>query len=185
MIVAPALHGGFAGPAYGSVAGTVFGLLLATACVWDVRTRRIPNGLVAVLAVAGLGYSAEAAPVLPGVGAALAGLTVGFVLWVPFYALRMLGAGDVKFFAAASAWLGAGLALRAALLSAFIGGALALAWLVRFGGWRRTASQVALQAAHPGMRVPAVAPERAKKLPYGVALARGLPAAAGVPHRVV
>ncbi|GJG86432.1 hypothetical protein tb265_16130 [Gemmatimonadetes bacterium T265] len=174
----------FAGPAFGPAAGAVFGLLLLAACAWDVRTRRIPNWLVAATAASGLAYAVAAASVLPGAAAAAAGLTVGFVLWVPFYALRMLGAGDVKFFAAASAWLGAGLALRAALVAALAGGVLALAWLAAYGGVRRAAAHAALQAAHPGVRLPAPAPERARKLPYGVAMALGLAAAAWFPHLI-
>jgi prepilin peptidase CpaA len=175
--------GAFAGPAYGIVAGAVFALLLGAVCVSDLRTRRIPNKLVLVIAVLGILFSVASAPLLPGLGRAFGGLGLGLALWFPFYLFGVLGAGDVKFFAAGSAWIGAGAALQAALLSALAGGVMAIVWLIVGAGWRRAAEQLALHATLPGTL--AVKPSAAlsgKKLPYGLAMAVGLAMAAWFPN---
>jgi prepilin peptidase CpaA len=175
--------GVFAGQAYGAAAGAVYLLLLLAVCASDLRARRIPNKLVVVITVLGVVYSVASAPVLPGLGRSLAGIGLGLALWFPFYLFRMLGAGDVKFFAGASAWLGAGAALQAALLSGLIGGALAAVWMIATTGWYRAAETALLQARYPRM-AGAFAPQgaNAKKLPYGIAMAAGLAVAAWFPH---
>jgi prepilin peptidase CpaA len=165
----------FAGPAQSAVAGAAFVLLLGAVCVSDLRTRRIPNKLVLVIAVLGTLYSVAALPVLPGLAKALGGLAVGLALWFPFYVLRMLGAGDVKFFAAASTWIGASAALQAALLSALLGGALAILWLAGRAGWQLLGRQRAAHAARTQALGPTEpAAPAGGKLPYGVAMAAGL-----------
>src|SRR5690349_20918984 len=95
---------GFGGSPESLFGGVIFTAVLAWASVFDIRTRRIPNALVAVLALLGVSYSALLLPVGAGVQRALMGMGVGFGLWIPFYMLRMLGAGDVKLFAAPSCW---------------------------------------------------------------------------------
>lgn len=182
-------QGVFAGPLHGAVSGAVFALLLGTVCVSDLRTRRIPNRLV--LAIACLGFAnallAAGTSAGQGVARAAAGMGVGFVLWLPFYLLRMMGAGDVKFFAAACAWLGPAIAVRATLLSAVFGGVLALLWvaggMVRQQRAVRAAAAVAAATAATaangvGLGLPASADARFRKLPYGVAMAAGLAVAA-------
>jgi prepilin peptidase CpaA len=175
-------EGAFAGPAHGAVAGAVFALLLTAACVSDLRTRRIPNQLVLVLLALGTLYSISAAPVLPGLGRALGGLAVGLALWFPFYLFGMLGAGDVKFFAAASSWLGITGALHAAFYSAVAGGALALLWPALQGGLRTAAERVALQVAHRQGLALSERDAKLAKLPYGIAMALGLALAAWLPR---
>ena len=175
----------FAGPAHGAIAGAVFALLLGAVCVSDLRTRRIPNRLVLVIAVLGTVYSIWSLPLVPGLVRAFGGLGLGLALWFPFYVFRLLGAGDVKFFAAASAWIGAGAALKAALLSALAGGVMAIAVVVVSVGWRYAATQLALYAADPRtLAVKASEAPSAKKLklPYGVAMAAGLALAAWFPN---
>jgi prepilin peptidase CpaA len=175
--------GAFAGPTHGAVSGAVFTLLLGAVCVSDLRTRRIPNTLVLVIAVLGTAFSVASAPLLPGLGRALGGLGLGLALWFPFYLFGVLGAGDVKFFAAASAWIGAGAALQAALLSALAGGVMAIVWLIVGAGWRRAAAQLALHAALPStLAVKASNASSGHKLPYGLAMAVGLALAAWFPN---
>jgi len=98
----------------------------------------------------------------------LEGAATGLVVWLPFWALGMLGAGDVKFFAAAAAWLGPRLALYAALLSALLGAMLALGWLFARAYRHEPGSSAALQ--------------RVDTIPYGVAMAAGLAINAWYPH---
>lgn len=171
--------GAFAGSAYGPVAGAVYALLLLLVCVSDLRTRRIPNRLVSTIGILGLAYSVGVDPWLPGAAHALAGVGVGLSIWLPFYLARTLGAGDVKFFAAAAAWIGAPAALRAALLSALFGGTLALLWLAGVGGRRLIGSrgpELGGRRAAGASRAGA-----ARHVPYGLAMAAGLVVSAWFP----
>lgn len=109
--------------------------LLAAACVTDVRARRIPNALAAAVLAVGLVRAAVplvtglAEPGVPTLGAALLGAALGLVAWMPLYALGVLGAGDVKLFAAAAAWLGPHALVPASTYAALAGGVLGLAWI--------------------------------------------------------
>jgi len=106
--------------------GAVLLVLLTAACVSDLRTRRIPNLLVVATAVTGTAIAVLTKPVIPGLMQAGGGLGTGLVIWLPFYALGMLGAGDVKLFAAAGALLGPATTVRAFFFTAIAGGVLAL-----------------------------------------------------------
>lgn len=155
---------------YGVAAAAVFLLLLVVAGVTDVRERRIPNVVVLALLAAGLLVSALLGGAA-GAGWSLAAAGLGFIIWIPFYVFRMLGAGDVKLFAAAAAWLAPLQVVDAALVTAFIGGALSVFWIVRESGGAAGLVRI-LHAAR--YRQTLVQTERRHKLPYGVAMAIGL-----------
>jgi prepilin peptidase CpaA len=124
------------------------GLLLASlavAMVTDIRARRVPNVLVLWLIVFGVVGAIASWSQARSLSDALLGLAVGLALWMPFWFLGLLGAGDVKFFAAACTWLGVALAWRTAVLAAVLGGVLAILTLVVQRGMRRTMSEVFLQ----------------------------------------
>jgi prepilin peptidase CpaA len=116
------------------VAAAILLLLLVIACVSDIRTRRIPNSLVGTVLALGVLASTASDPVVPGLIRALGGASVGLVVWLPGWLLRTMGAGDVKLFAAAGAWLGPLGALNAALFAAVAGGVLALIWMLTVRG---------------------------------------------------
>jgi prepilin peptidase CpaA len=163
--------------------GVCFTIALVLASVSDIRRRRIPNSLVIALALLGVGYRALVLTPQVGVPRALLSLFVGLGLWIPFYMLRMLGAGDVKLFAAASAWLTMPQVFGAAIVSALAGGVLSIIGLVLAHGIGLTT----LRIAH-GMQDPRVlatplrvAPGR-KTLPYGLAMAIGLAIVAWFPR---
>ena len=110
-----------------------------------------------------------------GIARAAAGFALGFALWIPFYALGMLGAGDVKLFAAACCWLAPSQVLLAALLSALAGGMLSIVALVLAHGFGLTALRVAEAFRDPlVLRTPLAVPAGRRTLPYGLALAIGL-----------
>jgi Flp pilus assembly protein protease CpaA len=96
----------------------------------------------------------------------------------------MLGAGDVKFFAAAALWLTPGQVVHAAFYTAAAGAVLSVLWLVlehgaRFGLARAImVSQAPLTAA----REARVGGPPRRHIPYGIAMAAGLVAAAWLPH---
>jgi prepilin peptidase CpaA len=99
--------------------------LVLIACVPDLRTRRIPNVLTFGAAVAGLvfhmvfeGWS--------GATTSLLGWLLGVALFFPMFALRGMGAGDVKLLGAVGAWLGPALVFWVALLTSVAGGVLGL-----------------------------------------------------------
>jgi prepilin peptidase CpaA len=170
-------QGVFAGPMHGAVAAAVLGLLLVAVCVSDLRSRRIPNWLVLLIVGFGLANAVAGASV-SGLARAAASVGVGLILWLPFYLLRMMGAGDVKFFAAACAWLNPTTAVRAALLSAIFGGGLALLWVVRGLLLQRAAHRRSVA----GVIAVSPSPEpRQSKLPYGLAMVAGLATAAWLP----
>jgi prepilin peptidase CpaA len=96
-----------------------------TAAAIDLRTRRVPNPLTALLATAGLLLAATG---LSGVtvGASLAGLVLGLALMLPGHVFGATGAGDVKLFAATGALIGPVPIAVGFVYTAIAGGVLAL-----------------------------------------------------------
>ena len=165
------------------VCGVAFTLMMVVSAGWDVRYRRIPNALSLLIFALGAGFAATLIEPRDAAIRVLGGAATGCAVWVPFWALGMMGAGDVKFFAAASAWLGSLLALVAALVTALLGGALALCWLfwrARAGGASRAAfgSADVIRGGHgdngDDSGHQGDAQRLSATLPYGVAMAAGL-----------
>ena len=166
--------------------GAVFSLLLVVGCVTDLKSRRIPNELVATILATGLVFALTAPDALSALGMSLAGTAVGFAIWIGFYLVGAIGAGDVKFFAASGAWLGPAATWRAALIAAVIGGVLALGTLMLERRLADVLRRMALGASSGSMALlqqPSARPdERRRPLPYGVALAIGALAVAWFPN---
>jgi prepilin peptidase CpaA len=163
--------------------GVVFVALLLAGCVTDARERRIPNRLVATIACgafAAVLASAGPAALLRGLAAG----ALGFAIWIPFYAVRMLGAGDVKFFAAAALWLTPAQVIHAALYTAFVGAGLSVLWLVLEHGPRFGLARAVMVVQTPiaTARESHVRGPARRHIPYGIAMAVGLVAAAWLPH---
>lgn len=104
--------------------------LAAVVAAWlDLRRRVVPNWLCGATALGGLAYSyAASGPAVAGfalVHAVLA-LLVGMVL----FALRLVGGGDAKFYAAVAAWFSLAQGFTLLLAVALSGGMLTLlAWV--------------------------------------------------------
>jgi prepilin peptidase CpaA len=166
--------------------GVVFTALIAYAAFRDVRTRRIPNRVVVILAVTGFVFSVFVEGGAGGILRGAAGLGVGLACWLPFHMVRWLGAGDVKLFAAAGCWLGATRALEGALIGALAGAGLALVWMVWMHGVRRTASTLSVATAAPAVLLPSEEDRRRRRaMPYGVALAVGALVAGWLPRTLL
>lgn len=185
MSFLPAFDPIFRGVPAGLAFGWALVLLVAAACISDVRARRIPNGLVLVIALAGIAFSALRFSPLPGLWSALGGIGVGLAIWIAFYALGVLGAGDVKFFAASAAWLGPAGAWRASLVAAAIGGVLAVGFLLRDSRLKSALHRMALLPLSRSIEVTSVGEmtgsEAKRQLPYGVAMGIGVVVAAMFP----
>lgn len=145
---------------------------LVVATVIDIRTRRIPNGLTAALAGAGLGLAAFGTGGVSLWGAA-AGLVVGLALMTPGYLLGATGGGDVKLMAAVGTVVGPSTVIWAFLFTGVAGGVLAL---IVAGQRGRLAATVAgtgrLMTATAGSAPLGVATP-ARKFAYGPAIAAG------------
>ena len=117
---------------------TAVALVIAfAACVTDLRSGRIPNVLTFSAAAIGLVAHAIAGG-FDGALTSFAGLAVGLALFLPFFLLGGMGAGDVKLLAALGAWLGPGPVFALAVYTSLIGGVLAV--VIAVGrGYLRTA----------------------------------------------
>jgi len=117
------------------------------ACVFDLRRRRIPNVLTFGAALAAFIVSAlTGGPA--AVGASAGGWIVAAAVWLPFYLLGGMGAGDVKLMAAIGAWLGPAAAIHVALYTAMAGGVLALTIACVQGSLRQTFSNLQMLFLH-------------------------------------
>ncbi len=167
----------------------VLSLLLAGAVWHDVRSRRIPNVLVLVGLV--LAFALQA--VLPegdglflapfgsiGLLWSLAGVATGLALLLPMYALRALGAGDVKLLAMIGAFVGPGAAIGIAACTLLAGGMLALVVSLYLGTLKRMLGNSVHLVTHSvfgalnGQSAAIEAPAAPSgKLPYAIAIAAG------------
>lgn len=161
------------------IAATLLAALLGVACWTDLRTRRIPNGLVVSGAAAALGLQA----MLPagqglfavhgagaiGVPAALAALALLGLAGVLLWRARLFGAGDAKLLAAVGPYVGPDSALPLLLATFACGGVLALLALVLRNARRlHTPLQATPAALGNGL------PNRPRtRLPYALAIAAG------------
>ncbi|HBI68974.1 MAG TPA: hypothetical protein DDZ22_08115, partial [Massilia sp.] len=79
------------------------------------------------------------------------GLGLGLAFLLPMYALRLIGAGDVKLLAMVGAFVGAGQILSIALIALIAGGVLALLVAAWQGSLRRVLGNAWAMALHSGL----------------------------------
>jgi prepilin peptidase CpaA len=101
-------------------------------CIHDLRDRRVPNYLTFGSAAVAIIYALMTAG-WSGVGTAIGGWALGVGLFIPFFLLRGMGAGDVKLLAALGAWVGPISLLSLTFYTAVSGGVMALLVVL----WRR------------------------------------------------
>lgn len=167
----------------------VLSIIFSFALWHDIRSRRIPNQLIVLGSIAGFllhlllppGSGLFSTPVGSlGIWFSLSGFAVGLLLLLPLYALRTLGAGDVKLMALVGAFIGPSAVVGAMLLTMLCGGVLALAvaaWSgqllqvfvniqqmlhsLKLGGWNKSGSPLDAPVVVTG------------KLAYAIAIACG------------
>jgi prepilin peptidase CpaA len=158
----------------------LIGIALAAA-FYDLRVRRIPNWVNltgASLGIALNGYFEGWA----GAATAIGGLLVALCVYLPLYALKGMGAGDVKLMAAVGALAGLGNWLLIFITTALLGGLAALALVL----WRKRVNQTLLNlSAILGQlakcKVPAehddtlsIQNDKSLKMPHGAVIAAGV-----------
>jgi prepilin peptidase CpaA len=148
------------------------------ACLFDLRTRRIPNwltfGATAVALVfhfvtGGLGGAAQ------GIG----GWATGVALLIAPYALGGMGAGDLKLVAALGAWLGPGDTFWLAMYTGIAGAVMALIVSAWHGYLRRAVSNIWLLVTHWRVNGPRPFPELTLTTSPGPRLAYAAPILVG------
>lgn len=155
------------------VTGIILTSMLIAACWTDLRARRIPNLLVVVTATAGIILAVATSSWLAGFAHAGGGLLTGLAIWLPFFAFGMLGAGDVKLYAAASTFLGARSAVEGALYTALYGGLLAAMFMIATSGWSAALFRIG-SAAHEPMLLRQDTSHQRRRMPYALAIAAGV-----------
>ena len=149
------------------VAGT------GTGAAIDLWTRRVPNPLTMGLATIGVVFAACGIGGLT-LGASLAGLALGLVLMLPGHLIGATGAGDVKLFAAAGAFIGPTHIMIAFLYTVLAGGAIALIVAVGRQRLQQTIGRAARLVASAGGNVAAIeSPLEHNRFAYAPAIAVG------------
>lgn len=157
----------------GILAGAI--LLSLIAGYTDLRSRRIPNWLT----VPGFVVGVSASTILggwAGLKNSLLGTGLAFALLLPFWLLRSLGAGDLKFAAALGAYTGPGRLVDILIGSIFVAGIMALALVIYKGRLVETIRNIGhilislVKFRLPGTHVTIDDPN-ALTIPKGVALA--------------
>jgi prepilin peptidase CpaA len=145
---------------------------------WDAATGRIPNPISYSGMLAGLALH-SALGGWAGLGSAFLGLVIGGGIFLVFYLIHAMGAGDVKLMAAVGCVAGAAKVLEIALAGAIGGGLLAIGYMVYHRKIRATLENVVhlLQfhrmhgaQSHPELNL---SNPQAVRMPYGVAIATG------------
>ena len=144
-----------------SLAATAASIALVT----DLRQRRIPNWLTLSALLAGIFVNLWLRGVDGGLEA-LAGAAIGFCALIPFYAIRAVGAGDVKLLAAIGALVGPAGLIPVAVYGGLVGGIMSIYLLARHGRLTFTVQQAMTMRMLPaGSGI---------KAPYAVAIAGGV-----------
>jgi len=152
------------------------------ACVFDVRSRRIPN----LLTFGGAALAFAYAVVSRGPGGLLAsfeGWAIGLALFLPMFLLGGMGAGDVKLLACLGAWVGPRQSFWMAIYAMVAGGVMAIFVALATGYLRQAISNVWMLMTY--WRVVGVKPlpeltlatARGPRLPYAIPIAAGAIAA--------
>ncbi len=148
-------------------------IVLSVATFTDLRSRRIPNWLVAPFFACGILVSSWLHG-WHGAAQSLEGAGLGFLIYGVLFFMGGMGAGDVKLCTAIGAWIGPGQMLIALVLTGLVGGAMALIWAA-WGGFMKElfqhTSDLAFSSKERGEAV--LSNPLRRKMPYAPAIAIG------------
>jgi prepilin peptidase CpaA len=157
----------------GGLVSAGLAVMLAFAVASDLRARRVSNRLNLAILIVGAAIASLIHGMGGGARSVLSGLAVALVIWFPMFALRLMGAGDVKLMAACGAWLGWQGVVIASLATGVFGGVLGIVWLLRSHG-----AMSALHTMATAVRSPWVMKlrpyEARERVPYALAIAGGV-----------
>jgi prepilin peptidase CpaA len=153
--------------------------VLIAAAIYDVRYRRIPNWVSVGGVLLGIVINTLIGEPGGGLLFSLAGLAVGFGIYMVLYILRAMGAGDVKLMAAVGALVGWKAWFGVFFTTAIVGGLMALLLVLVRGRLKRTLWNVGFIVSEMGHGRPAyvgkeeldVRSPKAVGLPHGAIIA--------------
>lgn len=140
-------------------------VVVSVAAATDVYSRRIPNWLSLAAFGGGLLVHLLRDGAI-GLVAALAGAGLGLLVFLPFYLIRAIGAGDVKLIAGLGALLGPQDLFSALIYCALVGGLISVVMLARRGLLQRSFLDIVSNPVHLS--------RSGAKAPYAVAIASGV-----------
>ena len=158
------------------------GLFTAAAAATDIRSQKIPNLLTVPAAILGLVFHVIHGFLVPeaygfggGIGFALAGFAVGFVLLLIPALLGGGGMGDIKLLAALGAWLGPMYILFAFGASAVFASMMAISVLIwsALNRGLTTTKETYLIRGNTDLEEGDAPRPRSRVLPYAVPVALG------------
>jgi prepilin peptidase CpaA len=155
-------------------------VLVLVAAGTDIRWRKIPNWLTLSGILAGFGVNCWLSG-WAGLATSGEGLLLGFGVYIVLYALRAMGAGDVKLMAAVGSVVGPTNWILVFIASALAGGVLAVALMIRSGRAKQTlwnsffivGELMHFRAPYERRKDLDVRDPRALNMPHGVAIAAG------------
>jgi prepilin peptidase CpaA len=159
----------------GQVSLIVLTTVLSTASIVDLKQHKIPNVLSAFAALYGI-----AAHIYAGLGVLLplGGMLLGLIIFLPFYIMGGMGAGDVKLMSAVGAILGTKVGLAAGV-TLIVGSLIGLFVLLkqsegRAAFWAYARMFFRLFGLRAGdIEKPQIDHLRTKRFPYAIAIATG------------
>jgi prepilin peptidase CpaA len=151
------------------------------AAITDIRSRRIPNYLTLAGVLLGIGLNTWLGG-WAGLLYSVKGLGLAMLVYLPLYALRGMGAGDVKLMAAVGSITGAGNWFSIFLYTALLGGVIAIIATLATGRLKKTLWNVGyLVRELASLRAPYLSKEeldiqssKALRLPHGMVIALGV-----------
>jgi prepilin peptidase CpaA len=157
-------------------------VLLVIAAVNDYRIYKIPNWLTMGGALLALSHSVFASSAIhPDFVSSIGGLALGLIVMLPPYALRVMGAGDVKLMAMTGAFLGMYEILPAVIATFVVGGVAAVAFALYRKALRKMFANLksivhltaisAMSGTVPGMQVQGMS--SIGRMPYGISICIG------------
>jgi prepilin peptidase CpaA len=156
-------------------------ITVIAAAMFDMRSRRIPNGVSVAGALMGIGLNAFLADSASGAWFALKGLLLGFGVYFVLYLLRAMGAGDVKLMGAVGSLVGPANWFAIFIITAIVGGAMGLLLVLVKGRLKSTLFNVGFILSEMKHGRPAylareeldVKSKKALGLPHGAVIAVG------------
>jgi prepilin peptidase CpaA len=158
-----------------SVVGALLVTLLITAVCLDIRGSRIPNWLTFGAMSGGL-FTQAVIGGAHGAVFSLLGFATGLALFLVFYFLGDMGAGDVKLMAAVGSIIGPYGAFISGILAVLVGGLYAVGAMCYQSGVDKTVRKITTPATKTFLVTDLAEREQSKSalhLRYGLAIASG------------